>query len=1046
MPTTPQAVTQAIKQAELQAFGLAMPRLAPNWAPKGAPAPTFTIDDAAMTISNSGHWAAPLDMAFLLVDGSSTQMPVTLTRTDGSSESGAGVLLTQFDQAWLRLNRLYTQVLETNTPNRLEFGRGLPFRPVPRYIFFPGQTIAPKAGLAEAWADLGFSGQATFYDGDGLPIDPVAVMAAFAAILTQFPLLQAVDIGDTPLAPLPLSQQLITMAPTPAKTRLRFVNPDGSSYGGQHLTNLNAVSASSGLYELNGANVGLDAVSGSFTQDDHDRLVFGPATSGRLTGSFVPPVLAGGVNLARDFYTIRVVNLNDYLIGQWPSSGDDPAVSVQRKPAVRINENATFLADGNDVLGAITAALTGGANPSIAVAQSIDGNFAIPPAPGANAHWPQFPPGVPNDPNATLSTTLKKQLQLTANWVTATASDIKKADVVLQIEHLPANAWVRIYPRKFIQDAREARADGAAGLVPASGKLTLALNDPFSLKNPNDPSPGSIIVPAKAVLMFDLAVVLPNGNSRIYGNLQVNVAPAPGIVPASAATNPAGTAGFRGVSNAGILGLGTPGNAPNPGPGLANLARALAGEAQPRDAPRFPTMARRELLVAGGQAGVWTGVIGAGRIAPEAISAASRIGAPGSPGGRETSVTGVTTHGGILAWDIARHAFRRSDAIPDRIVQLADNRWNVPAQPAAVGIGQSPGPTNGTFAGAVLQTVAPYCETPELHVALEAGVNINTAIDYVKNNLVPAGLPGRTQVLNALDGLKTTPAVPAPASETSAEQRIAVELEREVTSSFFGRRDAQWALKSAIKSARHLIYIETPGFCSTAAASSPPGYAADLIALLKSQLNSRPGLRLIVCVPQFPDFAPGYEGMFAYEVTDRLALIKGKTTSPVVTPIPPNQTALFHPIGFPGRFARVETNVVIVDDNWIMIGGATFRRRGFTFDGSSDLVVTDTLIENGRSAAIREYRRTLMANRLGIPPVSTQPSYVALSEPATAFKLVKDALDSGGLGDIAPIWDGAAPGFTLATPLPIEQSNPEGRDFDIATAILVSAFAAASGV
>jgi hypothetical protein len=40
-----------------------------------------------------------------------------------------------------------------------------------------------------------------------------------------------------------------------------------------------------------------------------------------------------------------------------------------------------------------------------------------------------------------------------------------------------------------------------------------------------------------------------------------------------------------------------------------------------------------------------------------------------------------------------------------------------------------------------------------------------------------------------------------------------------------------------------------------------------------------------------------------------------------------------------------------------MIGGCSFRRRGLTFDGGSDLVFTDTLMENGRSAAIRDSSR-----------------------------------------------------------------------------------------
>ena len=1041
MGTTLQAITQSIQHGELQAFGLAMPRLAPDWSPSGATGTGFTVNETTMTITSSANWAAPLDMSFQLVDPSGGKpMPVTLVQAGGTVEIAGGVLLNLFEQQWLRLGRLYTQVLETNNANRPEFGRGLPYRPVLKFVFFPGQSISPASGMAEAWADLGFAGDARFYDIDGLPIDPVAVMAAFTAILTKFSALQAVDLTDSPLSTIPLSNYLSSLA-SPTITRIRFAKADGTAYDGTHLTGVTAVESGSGIYKLTGTSVGLDAVSGTtFTQYDHDRLLFGPGTAGRLMGTFTPPTLGAGVTLSRDFYSLRVLELDKYLIGDWPST--DPATTIQRRPTVRINENAILLANGNDVFASISQALPSGADPAISVAQAIDGNFSIPSTPGTSARWPLFP-GVTVDASATLPASLKSQLTFTSNW--ATTGDLTKADVVLQIDGLPANAWVRVYPRKFLPDAMLERGDGEGRQVPSSGPLSVYLIDPFSLKAPGNPDAGDIIVPAKATLMFDLAVTLANGTSRIYGNNTTDVgpAPAPAVTP-PAGTNPCGTAAFRGISNSGILGLGTLPVASPPG-NLKDWVLALTGETQPRDASRLPTMARRELLVAGLASNVWKGVIGGGRILPEGLSVDTRIGAPGSLGGRETSVTGANTSGGILAYDIARHAFRRSLYIVSRLGDLSDNKWNVPAEPAQVALGGTPSATNGTMAGALLQTVAPFCETPELYDAWAAGVNVNTAIEYAIDHFIPPGLPLHDQVVNAIRGLETTPAAPAAATESNAEQRMAVELEREVTSVFFGRRDAQWALKSAIATARHLIYIETPGFDSTVGTSST-GYAADLIDALKTQMTSHPGLRVIICVPKNPDFAPGYEGMATYEVQDRLLISQGRTAAPPVTPLPPTQALIFHPIGFPGRFSRVETNVVIVDDCWTMIGGASIRRRGLTMDGSSDLVLTDTLIEDGRSAAIRDYRRVLMANRLGVTTTTTDPSYVALDRADTAFHLVKDALAGAGLGDITGVWDGVTPGLTPATALPVDQANPDGRDLDYGTALLIAAFGAASGV
>jgi hypothetical protein len=1096
MTLSTQQIIQALQYGELQAFGVSMPRLAPDWA-AGA-SNSFTVTDATpastsdppiMTITSTAHWAAPLDAMFTDV-AAGQLVPVTLMQAAGSAESAPGVLLTIPDQAWLRLGRLYCEILEQSDPTRPERDLGLACRPVPRYIFFPDQRISTGSpswttGLAEAGADLGFTGDARFYDGDGQQIDPVAVMAAFEAILIRYPGLQAVALGSTPVDPIPLTNYLTGgSAPLAAHkvTRVRLVTPGGGPYTATplHLTGLTSVDAQSALYELAGspATIGLDDVDDTtFPQFDHDRLVFGPSTNGRLSSSFTAPEPGASppVSLARDYYTIRVVELQSYLNGAWPDPAADPAAKVQRHAPVRINENLSFLLDGNNVLGAIHAALDSG-SPSISsqasppesdltlvAAQAVDGNFAIPQAPGPASQWPRFPPGLTVDPHATLSINLKTQVSLLASWASGAAGT---GNVVLEIGNLPASAWVRVYPRQFLPNAALARGDGQGREVPADGVVVMELTDPLSLR---DPLTGQLSLPGAANLQFDMIVVLPNGNARIYGDLAVDVGStvitSPPLSP-DTGFNPCGAAGFLGVSNAGILGLGHPGKVSPSPTGLLQWAQALVGEGRPRDAPRLPTMARRELLAAGAGsdansgspsfARTWSAVIGGGRIQPETLCALSRVGAPGSFGGRETSVTGVATHGGILAYDIARAALRRTQEIIPRLATLASGNWNTPDEPPAVALGKQPGPGNGTMAGALLQTVAPFCESPELYELWDLQV-----VDTAVTQWITTNSPNGSGVNQALQALQNSPVPPAPATESSpgsgtlgqveaSARRLAVELERELTSVRYGRRDAQWALQSAIQTARHFIYIETPGFCSTAHASGSPAatlkpYAADLIATLTAQLAKMPGLRVVVCVNKNPDVAPGYEGMASSEVQDRLAIVQGLGAA-AASPPTAAQFALFHPIGFPGRFARVETNVVIIDDQWSMIGGCSFRRRGLTFDGSSDLVFTDTLLENGRSPAIRDFRRGLMANRLGIPFDSTQASYVALNEAATAFGVIRDALAGGGLGKISSIWDGTTPGLTPATPLTPDQANPDGRDFDEVTAALISLLGTASGV
>jgi hypothetical protein len=104
------------------------------------------------------------------------------------------------------------------------------------------------------------------------------------------------------------------------------------------------------------------------------------------------------------------------------------------------------------------------------------------------------------------------------------------------------------------------------------------------------------------------------------------------------------------------------------------------------------------------------------------------------------------------------------------------------------------------------------------------------------------------------------------------------------------------------------------------------------------------------------------------------------------------------------------------------------------------------LLETGRSTAIRDFRRNLLANRLGVKADSSQPAFVALSESATAFNFVRDVVATGGLGDVSPVWDGTTPGVDPTTPLDVDQANPEGREFDLATAVIIAALGAASGV
>ena len=139
---------------------------------------------------------------------------------------------------------------------------------------------------------------------------------------------------------------------------------------------------------------------------------------------------------------------------------------------------------------------------------------------------------------------------------------------------------------------------------------------------------------------------------------------------------------------------------------------------------------------------------------------------------------------------------------------------------------------------------------------------------------VPASTPRRADVIEKLNDLvdRLDELKDNTAFDESQKERLFNELERELMSAGWGRRDAQWALAGAIRGARRFIYIESPGFAATQKdyGSDPtPPYAADLVELLGTRLTTAPGLRVVMCTPKHPDHAAGYGAFAAQEVADR---------------------------------------------------------------------------------------------------------------------------------------------------------------------------------
>ena len=1059
-------IRNTLANTGINAFGLGMPTLSPDWTSGALP----TVDETNLALTSSANWVSPLTVQINRVGGANPAIDVTLIRANGSVITESGLLLTLYPQAYLRLRRLFSTVIE----GRSSSDPLLNVRPVPRY-FFIGSTSSADISHADSGDDLGVSGTLTVHDADGMPIDPLFVAGVFRVLMAKHSPLQKRDLSAT-FEPNSQVKQIADLAGTTAATRIRFSTPTGAAYDGAHLNGITAVNAAIGLFTLNAPSAGGTAsitresgtgTSGIFPNEEARLLVFGAATTGRLRSSFAPSSLASDLTLIRDFFSVRVVSLKLYLLGE--PNFDFIGTQAELPPTIRIHEPLMLLADGNDVLGAANGALSGTLTESLCVAQAIDGNFPAPTQSGINAHWAAFPPlpaGTTAAPAGNLPIDLRDSFSPSAQFFDDGNSATPNLDVVLRLSGLPAGAAVRVYSRKFIEDAREARGDGAGSTIDNSGILQILLQDPFGLIHPGIPAPTL----TEATLRCDVMVVKRTGEARLYGNVETLVTGTTTIDPTPLTTNNFGTATRRGISNAGVLGLGTRSLSPIPAgmPTDEAFLRAigeLTGETNPRDASRFPTMARRDLLVAGLSGGNWRSTLSAGRLTPEAHSAQPRLGAPGSRGGRETQLIGITTQNARLAYDIARTAFRRTTNVITRLTGLTNDNWNEPAQPTELAANATPTQSQGTFAGAVLQTIAPFCETPELRllksvvesnlssvpptfdefvdwvaarindIASQSSITGNTLLNEIVNG--SNGLQQR--LVNELNNLKDDDTL-----SESKKERLYDELRRALMASCFGRRDAQWALEGAIAQARRFIYIETPGFCSTQkdyGGSPVPAYAADLISTLSARLTIAPGLHVIICVPKYADFAVGYESLAAREVSDRRIKILA---------LPADRVVSFHPVGFPGRQSRLESTVVIIDDVWAMVGSSTFRRRGLTFDGGSDLVFTDTDFVDSRSPAIASFRRTLMAQRLGtklpdlnVDPLTTplDPTFTRLNDGVEAFYAIRELLLGGGLGKIERLWNGRDLDTAEITPASTDLANPDGQEFNLLESLTLSIIA-----
>lgn len=1045
---TPGAAQQQLANDGIAALGLTAPLLSPVWSDT-AGSPIYDAD--ALTFDFGGDAVL---MPFLGIL-ETVDVPDEVFDVSGDPVPGPITRIRLHVQAAVRL--------ETLALRRYAAGSNPLLHPI------PVQMVVRVGGGPDPFApqwwepgdDFGRQGVVSFHDRRGLIVDPVAAAAIFADLLNAYPALLSLSGDADQNAAVTDPGGVETLRDIASGLRVHVVNPHGARFAaatpGRSITRrtgdaVDATLDGTGLIDLGPG----ETLRATEADDTAEAALSGPDVDDTDIGALIrwgwsnggelgrtplgPPALPGGLNpevtLPRQFLRLTAVDIGWHLLGNRSDvtvqgiPADDGLIPQAYQPKPRGEVPITYLDDGVSVLaeaGQVIDRLNGSPGEMIvAVSPALAPNVLVPPASGPPGRWPQFP--APDTGQGFGAPVPSPVTGLTAAF---TADN----DVVVTVaaNAVPDGAAIRIYPRQFVEipaingQPSFVRGDGGAGIAVADNPTAVLLSNPFALLEAQ-PRPNP------ATLTMDIVVMPRLGTRRLFPQAvatvsQTDVSPPPD--PFAAGTDIVSTIdGFVGsIAPEPLFGLPKPplpdlGPAPSP----AELARAVLSEDQPRVGPRLPTQGRFETMIVTGLAdpgaagGVlhWDAVVSGGRWSRETRSTCHSDGNPGAPAGPDIHTAGVRV-GGDLALDVARQAIRRAQPIlitgqsaAGWIVFQGGNNFNRPSHlPAGAVTQQNAG------AGVMLKTISAVTETPEIsHTAFPLPTD---AADFQQMML---DLQSAMGIANPQPDFLTI----------QNEDRLATEVVKEFYHSRHGSRDALWALRRAIRQARELVYIEGPTLAQTMQApGTGDSHEIDLVQELADRLDAMPSLRVVVCLSRDGDFNPSFQGFV------RQALQARQAAADLLLGIDDERVAVFHPKGFPGRPAQIRSTTVVVDDCWSMVGTSHLRRRGMTFDGGADVVSMPYRLQNGFARNLADFRRQLMARKLGLDPLSQADRgtdfWPRLAGPRSAFEAVHDLLEQDGGGRIIPLQPSPSDlSVQAASP---DVADPDGTD----GATFVTAFA-----
>jgi hypothetical protein len=334
-------------------------------------------------------------------------------------------------------------------------------------------------------------------------------------------------------------------------------------------------------------------------------------------------------------------------------------------------------------------------------------------------------------------------------------------------------------------------------------------------------------------------------------------------------------------------------------------------------------------------------------------------GHPGAPATVEVHGAG-TALSGPAAIAVAEFVRDRTAGSTVDLVDAAASPFSVPADPS----------TPSRWAAA-LRTVAAHVEAePGL-----AEVIVSTGDPY------PFG-----DTLDNVRAWLSRQGISIPAGLDAAADSIVRALDRRMLIAARGAREGATSLLGAFQRAEDFVYVETPALDDTTL-----GVSDDELSLwqaLKDRMGERPALQVLICVPV--RHMPGTPAPLG-RVRDALLIEAVKA----LRDQDGERVAVFSPSAGPGRTLRLASTSVIVDDAYALTGTTHLWQRGLSFDSSLAVAAFDEQLDGGRPAEVRQFRRQLIAGRLGLP-VALVPD-----DPAELVDAVRALEERGGGGRLA---------------------------------------------